>query len=115
MSRFLLRPSVHCHNLGSKVLSMSLAARADDFEHRYGYRPWLVESLVDTDQYAGTRYQAANRTRVGQTQDGLGGRQHRRRLSTIVGCALGHEIRALICLLTREGRNFGVGQSKSRI
>ena len=68
MSRFLLRPSVHCHNLGSKVLSMSLAARADDFEHRYGYRPWLVESLVDTDQYAGTRYQAANRTRVGQTQ-----------------------------------------------
>ena len=68
MSRFLLRRSVHCHNLASKVLSMSLAALPDDFAHRYGYRPWLVESFVDTDQYAGTSYRAANWTPVGRTQ-----------------------------------------------
>ena len=68
MSRFLLRQSVHCHNLASKVLSMSLAALPDDFEQRYGYRPWLVESFVDTDHYAGTSYQAANWTQVGKTK-----------------------------------------------
>jgi hypothetical protein len=68
MSRFLLRPSVQCHNLASKVLSMSLAALPDDFEQRYGYRPWLVESFVDTAHHAGTSYQASNWTQVGQTQ-----------------------------------------------
>ncbi|MEA3291515.1 MAG: IS4 family transposase [Pseudomonadota bacterium] len=68
MSRFLLRPSVQCHNLASKVLSMSLARLADDFAQRYGYRPWLVESFVDTAHYAGTSYQAANWTQLGQTR-----------------------------------------------
>ena len=57
MSRFLLRPSVHCRNLASKVLSMSLAALPEDFNQRYSYRPWLVESFVDTEHYAGTSYQ----------------------------------------------------------
>lgn len=68
MSRFLLRASVQCHNLASKVLAMSLAALPDDFEQRYGYRPWLVESFVDTEHYAGTSYQASNWTQVGQTK-----------------------------------------------
>ena len=34
MSRFLIRPSVNCRNLASKVLSMSLARLAVDFEQR---------------------------------------------------------------------------------
>lgn len=68
MSRFLLRPSVHCRNLASKVLSMSLAALPEDFNQRYSYRPWLVESFVDTEHYAGTCYQASNWLQVGQTQ-----------------------------------------------
>ena len=68
MSRFLIRPSVRCHNLASHVLGMSLRGLGDDFEARYGYRPWLVESFVDTEQYAGTCYQASNWLRVGQTQ-----------------------------------------------
>lgn len=68
MSRFLLRPSVQCHNLASKVLSLSLAALADDFEQRYGYRPWLVESFVDTAHYSGTSYRASNWQQVGQTK-----------------------------------------------
>jgi len=68
MSRFLIRPSVRCHNLASQVLGMSLRGLGDDFEARYGYRPWLVESFVDTEQYAGTCYQASNWIRVGQTQ-----------------------------------------------
>ena len=68
MSRFLLRPSVRCRNLASKVLSLSLEALPDDFERRYGYRPWLVESFVDTAYYSGACYRAANWIAVGKTK-----------------------------------------------
>ncbi len=68
MSRFLIRPSVQCQNLASKVLSMSMAALPDDFERQYGYRPWLVESFVDTSCYSGTCYRAANWIAVGKTK-----------------------------------------------
>ena len=66
MSRFLLRRAVTCRNLASKVLSMSLSALANDFERQYGYRPWLVESFVDTE-HSGACYRAANWIEVGQT------------------------------------------------
>lgn len=52
MSRLLLRPSVQCRNLSSKVLGMSMAAMAADFEREYRYKPWLVESFVDTRCYS---------------------------------------------------------------
>ena len=68
LSRFLIRPSVHCHNLASRVLGMSLRCVADDFALRYGYRPWLVESFVDRSRHTGTCYQASNWLEVGQTQ-----------------------------------------------
>jgi len=68
MSRFLLRPSVHCRNLASKVLSMALAALPDDFERAYGYRPWLIESFVDIRRYSGACYRAANWIAVGRTK-----------------------------------------------
>jgi hypothetical protein len=68
MSRFLIRPSVNCHNLASKVLSMSLSRLAVDFEQRYKYRPYLIESFVDTAHYSGTCYRAANWLQIGQTK-----------------------------------------------
>ena len=68
MSRFLIRPSVDCHNLASKVLSMGVARLAVDFEQRYQYRPYLIESFVDSEQYAGTCYRAANWIEIGQTK-----------------------------------------------
>ena len=68
MSRFLIRSSVECRNLASKVLSMSMAALPVDFEQRYGYSPFLVESFVDTDQFQGTCYKAANWIEVGKTK-----------------------------------------------
>jgi hypothetical protein len=68
MSRFLIRPSVDCHNLASKVLSMSVARLAVDFEQRYHYRPYLIESFVDLQHYSGTCYQAANWIDIGQTK-----------------------------------------------
>jgi hypothetical protein len=39
-----------------------------DFERRYHYRPWLLESFVDSARFAGACYQAANWIRVGRTQ-----------------------------------------------
>jgi len=81
MSRFLIRPSVECRHLASKVLSLALAALSDDFERTYGYRPWLVESFVDTSRYSGACYRAANWIPVGQTQGR--GRQDRSNQSTL--------------------------------
>jgi hypothetical protein len=68
LSRFLIRPSVACRNLASRLLSLSLERLEKDFERRYHYRPWLVESFVDTSQFSGASYRAANWIRVGQTQ-----------------------------------------------
>ncbi len=68
MSRFLIRPSVNCKNLASKALGMSMASIADDFEQRYGYRPLLIESFVDTERYSGTCYRAANWLAIGKTK-----------------------------------------------
>lgn len=68
MSRFLIRPSVRCHNLASMVLGMTLRTVAQDFEDQYKYRPWLVESFVDSDFFVGTCYQATNWTAVGKTK-----------------------------------------------
>ena len=68
LSRFLIRPSVRCRNLASHVLGVCLRRVGRDFETRYGYRPWLLESFVDCKQHAGTCFQAANWQRVGQTK-----------------------------------------------
>jgi hypothetical protein len=68
LSRFLIRGCARCHNLASRVLGMSLRRVADDFELRYGYRPWLVESFVEQSRYSGTCYQASNWIEVGQTR-----------------------------------------------
>jgi hypothetical protein len=77
LGRFLIRPSVRCHNLGSRVLSMGLAALPKDFEKRFGYRPLLVESFADRSRVLGTTYRAANWIRVGRTKGR--GRQDRLR------------------------------------
>ncbi|MDP2876307.1 MAG: IS4 family transposase, partial [Holophaga sp.] len=68
MSRFLIRPSVRCANLASRLLAMAVQRLPDDFERCYGYRPLLVESFVDRARFEGTCYRAANWILVGQTQ-----------------------------------------------
>ena len=68
MSRFLIRTSVRCQNLASCVQGMALRRIGDDYEAQYGYRPWLVESFVDTEHFIGTSYRAANWVAIGHTQ-----------------------------------------------
>ena len=53
MSRFLIRPSVRCHNLASRVLGMTLRAIAADFQAQYNYRPgWSRASSTATSSPA---------------------------------------------------------------
>ena len=66
MSRFLIRPSVSCTHLASYVLGRVLRRLARDFEARYGYRPWLVETFVEPPQ-EGVSLRAANFLYLGQT------------------------------------------------
>jgi len=67
-ARFLILPWVTCCNLASKLLAMTTRRVAQDWMHRYGYRPVLLETFVETQRFAGTCYRAANWTHVGQTQ-----------------------------------------------
>ena len=81
MSRFLIRKSVKCHNLASKVLGMSVKIMIADFEKRYGYKTLLLESFVD-EEWSGTCYQAANWMKIGETKGrGRQDRQHESALS----------------------------------
>ena len=77
LSRFLIRPDLHCRNLASRVLGLCIKQLSEDFDARYGFCPWLVETFVDREHYAGTCFRAANWERVGLTQGR--GRQDRDR------------------------------------
>jgi hypothetical protein len=68
MNRFLIRPCVRSENLASLVLDWCARRVAEDFERRYGLRPWLLESFVDGSLYDGACYKAANWIPVGQTK-----------------------------------------------
>jgi hypothetical protein len=59
-SRFLIRPEVEVQHLASHVLALAIKRLPSDWENRYGYRPWLLESFVDKTQYRGSSYRAGN-------------------------------------------------------
>ncbi len=65
--RFLVLPWVRVKGLASKILALSARHIPRDWEIRYGYRPLLLETLVDAARFRGTCYRAANWIHVGQT------------------------------------------------
>ena len=65
--RFLILPAVKVTGLASMVLARCARQLPGDWEQRYGYRPWLLETLVEVAPFRGTCYRAANWIRVGQT------------------------------------------------
>ncbi len=65
--RFLILPWVRVQGLASKILALSARQMPHDWEARYGYRPLLLETLVDANRFRGTCYRAANWIHVGQT------------------------------------------------
>jgi hypothetical protein len=78
-SRFLILPWVQVQGLASKILGQSARQLPSDWELRYGYRPLLLETLVDARRFRGTCYRAANWLHVGQTTGrGRMDREHQR-------------------------------------
>ena len=77
--RFLILPWVRVKGLASKILAQSARQMPHDWQARYGYRPLLLETLVDTKRFRGTCYRAANWLHVGQTSGrGRLDREHQR-------------------------------------
>jgi hypothetical protein len=66
-SRFLILPWVEVKNLASTALSLAIKRVPDDWQGCYGYRPVLMETLVDRKRFKGTCYKAANWIHVGKT------------------------------------------------
>jgi len=78
-SRFLILPWVRVRGLASMILGQCARQLPDDWELRYGYRPLLLETLVDACRFRGTCYRAANWLHVGQTTGrGRMDREHQR-------------------------------------
>lgn len=65
--RFLILPWVRVPGLASMTLARCARQLPGDWETRYGYRPWLLETLVDAERFTGACYRAANWIAVGQT------------------------------------------------
>jgi len=65
-SRFLILPQIRVPNLASHVLGQALGRLASDWESRYGIRPVLAETYVETER-KGSCYRAANWRCVGET------------------------------------------------
>jgi len=66
-ARFLILPWVQSKGLASKILSLAARQLPNDWQSRYGYRPVLLETFVESERHRGTCYQAANWIPVGKT------------------------------------------------
>jgi hypothetical protein len=66
-SRFLIFPWVEVKNLASSVLALAVKTVPQDWQRIYGYRPVLIETLVDGKRFKGTCYKAANWIHMGKT------------------------------------------------
>jgi hypothetical protein len=66
--RFLILPWVRIKGLASTILGRCARQLPDDWERHYGYRPLLLETLVEEERFRGTCYRAANWIALGRTQ-----------------------------------------------
>jgi hypothetical protein len=85
-ARFLILPWIHIKNLASRTLAGAAHRIQSDWMAAYNYAPVLLETFVDTSQYNGTCYKAANWTYLGVTQGR--GRQDRRNARAITEKAI---------------------------
>jgi len=66
-ARFLILPWIQSKGLASKILAIINRQLPGDWQQRYGYRPVLMETFVETPRHRGTCYKAANWINVGKT------------------------------------------------
>jgi hypothetical protein len=67
-TRFIVFPWARVPRLASHILSQVSRRLRPDWEAKYGQSPWLVETFVDRERFAGTCYRAANWICLGQTR-----------------------------------------------
>jgi hypothetical protein len=99
-SRFLLLPWVHVPGLAGKILGHRARQLPDDLERLYGYRPLLLETLVEAERFRGTCYRAANWILLGRTQGrGRMDREHRSPLrpKLVFVYPLGRNVQRRLC------------------
>ena len=66
-ARFLIPPWIQSKGLASKILALVARQLPHHWHQRYGYRPVLLETFVESVRHRGTCYKAANWVHVGQT------------------------------------------------
>jgi hypothetical protein len=66
-ARFLVLPWIQSKGLASKILALMARQVPADWQQRYGFRPVLLETFVESPRHRGTCYKAANWIRVGRT------------------------------------------------
>lgn len=66
-ARFLILPWIQSKGLASKILALAARRLPGDWAARYGYRPVLLETFVESPRHKGTCYKAANWQLVGRT------------------------------------------------
>jgi len=66
-ARFLILPWIQSKGLASKILSIVNRQLPIDWQQRYGFKPVLLETFVETERHRGTSYKAANWINVGKT------------------------------------------------
>lgn len=67
-SRFLILPNWHISNLGSRVLSLCKNRLVQDWQQFFGHPVFLLETFVDSNNFNGTLYKAANWFYLGKTK-----------------------------------------------
>jgi len=66
--RFLILDGVRVKNLASHVLARNVRMVREDWQSRYGLRPYLLETFIDPRLFSGSCYRAAGWQRVGRTK-----------------------------------------------
>lgn len=66
-ARFLILPWIQSKGLASKILARATRRLPLDWLARYGYRPVMLETFVESPRHKGTCYKAANWILIGRT------------------------------------------------
>jgi hypothetical protein len=66
--RFLILPGIKIKYLASHLLSKNIKRIGHDWQDKYGYPLYLLETFVETGRFSGTSYKAANWTYLGRTK-----------------------------------------------
>jgi len=99
-TRFLIFPWVKVRNLASHVLGKVVRKIGNDWLDRWGFRPVLMETFVDSQYFEGTCYRAANFQYLGMTT-GMGltreGKRYRTSPKMIFAHPLVNNFRSILC------------------